>query len=715
MPLLFPNRPHWDDDGTFIPAPGGPEICTCPPIAASNLCVQCLSLNLRHLIFCSPERKQEDLGRLDAMLARPECDFCSLVALGCRQLWQGEWTGITETKCSLNSVDISRQLKNGYALQITAWHKNRSFQWMEFEVVIRPEGESSPVERKLEKHPNVHLEKMRTILADCEQNHEECKVTLNTLDEMMVIDIENLNIVDAPTECRYCALSYVWGKSSKRWLTLTKDNAASLRAPNSLVGGSLSQTILDAIQVCKELGECYLWVDSLCIVQDDPVNQMRQIDIMDMIYASATVTLVAAAGDHADTGLPGVSVWAREATRQTITIQDMEVSNALPRLKDMIEVSVWNTRGWTYQERMFSHRCICFTESQAYYGCSQGVQYEEADRLARTIWTTESFKKKLQSGTFMELYTNNVTDYTLRSLTSQADIIRAFRGVLNDMSRKYTETFHAGLPAGQFEQALMWQKSRQSRAGDRSQIAPSWSWASAGSPIKYTIPEVGIHVSPTPLPAYWPDGEEPSQISTTWFLNTDGRLVTLKSDTHRDNLSQSSLSLSPATPPNELQSLALQESGRLLFSAQHVYMNLRNSVPYKTKDTWWTDYVADIDLSQISILSIILPGTESDNLAGFIEMEKPWAETSLDNPQGEWEFLAISLTTSKSDDFMHYHLMQQRGLNVPVVWRRNVRQLVMHVMLVERNEGVARRLGVGKIFLDMWERAAPETSWIVLG
>lgn len=133
------------------------------------------------------------------------------------------------------------------------------------------------------------------------------------------------------------------------------------------------------------------------------------------------------------------------------------------------------------------------------------------------------------------------------------------------------------------------------------------------------------------------------------------------------------------------------------------------------QDSWWTDYVNDVDLSQISILSILLPGTDSGNLAGFIEMDKQWAETSLNDSQREWDFLAISLATSKSGDFMHYHLTQQRNVNYPLVWSMNVRQLVVHVMMVERVDGVSRRLGVGKVFLDMWERAAPQISWVVLG
>jgi hypothetical protein len=586
-----------------------------------------------------------------------------------------------------------------YALQITALHKNRQWQWPEFEVVARKDGKSDFVERKFEVYAKTDFEKLRSVLMDCEKTHEKCQVALKTPNEMSVIDLESMNVVSAPAECRYCALSYVWGKPSKAWLTLTRANTDSIRLPNSLVGekgANLPRIILDTIQVCRELGERFLWVDSLCIEQDDPVRQKSQIDIMDAIYASATLTIVAAAGNHADSGLPGVSTWTRDTLRQTITMQDMEVSNALPRLRDMIEVSMWNSRGWTYQERIFSHRCLVFTESQTYYGCSQGVHYEKADRLARTSWTTERFTRKSQTGTFMELYTDNVTDYTLRSLTSQADILRAFQGVMNDMSRQHNQIFHSGLPEGTFEEALMWQKTRQSTGSDGLQIAPSWSWASAGSPIKYTIPEVRIHLSSTPLPSFWQDGEGPSQFFITWFLNIDGSLVALKSDMPQDSSSKASPLQSPEQSPHGFQDLALQKPGRLLFSTQRVYMNLRNSVPYTTKDTWWTDYVYDINLSELSLLSILLPGTKSDNLAGFIEMEKQWAECLSRDPQREWEFLAISLTTSKSDDYMHYHLTQQRNVHAPLVWSRNVRALVVHVMLIEREEGVARRLGVGK-------------------
>jgi hypothetical protein len=100
---------------------------------------------------------------------------------------------------------------------------------------------------------------------------------------MWVIDLQKMSIGPAPVDCRYIALSYVWGRITEKWLTLTRENMVLMRERNSLLEARLPQTIRDTIQLCTDLGERYLWVDSLCIVQDDPVFQKQQIDIMDEI------------------------------------------------------------------------------------------------------------------------------------------------------------------------------------------------------------------------------------------------------------------------------------------------------------------------------------------------------------------------------------------------------------------------------------------------
>ncbi|KAF2092486.1 heterokaryon incompatibility [Rhizodiscina lignyota] len=78
---------------------------------------------------------------------------------------------------------------------------------------------------------------------------------------------------------RYVALSYVWGDavhSSK--LRASRSNITDLHVLGSLKSEHLPATIEDAITICKRLDQRFLWVDSLCVVQDDAVDQKEQIN-----------------------------------------------------------------------------------------------------------------------------------------------------------------------------------------------------------------------------------------------------------------------------------------------------------------------------------------------------------------------------------------------------------------------------------------------------
>lgn len=107
-----------------------------------------------------------------------------------------------------------------------------------------------------------------------------------------VVDALSRCIVDAPAACSYVALSYVWG-TAKQLL-----NEARNRPRLSRAGGlddshsDIPQTIKDAMLLCVSLGYQYLWVDALCIMQDDADDKMLQIHNMDIIYNRAALTIV---------------------------------------------------------------------------------------------------------------------------------------------------------------------------------------------------------------------------------------------------------------------------------------------------------------------------------------------------------------------------------------------------------------------------------------
>lgn len=113
-----------------------------------------------------------------------------------------------------------------------------------------------------------------------------------------VIDVIRKNIVPAPPGCRYLALSYVWGKPLLHQKTTAttrkalKSNVAELSKEGGLACLELPRTIRNAMTLTEELEEQYLWVDALCIVQDDVEDVQRQTAAMDSIYAGASLTIV---------------------------------------------------------------------------------------------------------------------------------------------------------------------------------------------------------------------------------------------------------------------------------------------------------------------------------------------------------------------------------------------------------------------------------------
>jgi hypothetical protein len=118
---------------------------------------------------------------------------------------------------------------------------------------------------------------------------------------MGFIDVRRKCVATVASLCEYAVLSYVWGGTN--FLTLQRDNISQLETPGSLASVTLPKTIDHAMQVTRSLGLDWLWIDSLCIIQNDPVDQARLIGHMDLIYTKAAVTVVAAGPNGADDGL----------------------------------------------------------------------------------------------------------------------------------------------------------------------------------------------------------------------------------------------------------------------------------------------------------------------------------------------------------------------------------------------------------------------------
>jgi hypothetical protein len=167
-------------------------------------------------------------------------------------------------------------------------------------------------------HP-IKLGTIKTWIKTCESTHDnhcfnsEARVFGKPV---WLIDVLNSCVVPAGAY-RYFALSYTWGTAECNSLTLS--NLSALQKPGSLSTITLARTVKDAINLTARLGYQYLWVDKLCIVQDDLEEKMAQIHAMRAVYAGAFLTIVAAQGS--DASVPIYSSLVDEQDCEPICVQ----------------------------------------------------------------------------------------------------------------------------------------------------------------------------------------------------------------------------------------------------------------------------------------------------------------------------------------------------------------------------------------------------------
>ncbi|KAK3398838.1 heterokaryon incompatibility protein-domain-containing protein [Sordaria brevicollis] len=174
----------------------------------------------------------------------------------------------------------------------------------------------------------------------------------------------NTSSVEQSKAPEYVTLSYVWGQAPCEGPFIGQQQL-SLPHP-------LPLTISDTIQVVQCLGYRYLWIDRYCIPQDDLPAKQIQIENMGRIFSRSVMTIIAAAGEGPEYGLPGVSERPRaeQLTVQVDATDGKGISLALYEMpKTAIEGSKWFTRGWTYQEGLLSRRRLVFMDKMVYFQC----------------------------------------------------------------------------------------------------------------------------------------------------------------------------------------------------------------------------------------------------------------------------------------------------------------------------------------------------------
>lgn len=349
--------------------------------------------------------------------------------------------------------------------------------------------------------PNpISLPNLTAWLDDCRHNHgDECNDLLMPMvapPGLRLIDTQLNRIVDWTTpNADYVALSYCWAAATPETtsptpadeLQLQLDNIDLLSRDHGLDISRLPPVLADAIQLCRDLGKRYLWVDRLCIIQDDAKSKHSQITAMDRIYHMADFTIVALSSKP---GLPGVSSHPKDTSPEALYgLWDGPFESSIglaygPAADRAIRGSRWDARGWTFQERKLSRRLVFVDDQRAYFSCYQGARWEHDTRVgADTVH--DSSTSGLQVEPSFVAYACCAIPYSMRELSFRSDILNAFAGVGNVLSSRMETEMLFGIPERYLLQGLLWRSDDFAVGRDETLGIPSWSWASWDGIVDY--------------------------------------------------------------------------------------------------------------------------------------------------------------------------------------------------------------------------------------
>ncbi|OIW28098.1 HET-domain-containing protein [Coniochaeta ligniaria NRRL 30616] len=300
-----------------------------------------------------------------------------------------------------------------------------------------------------------------------------------------VIDLELERVVPEALDTRYVALSYVWGQLPM--FRLLKSNFEQLSREGGLAGvlGALPRTILDAMQFVKSLGIRFLWVDALCLIQDDENDVEIGMEVMNSVYQGSYFTIIAASGNDATSGLPGVRPASRVASQTTVDL-DPSGNGLKLTLQHSIDWhlkrSVYSQRGWTLQELVLPRRTVIFINKQVYFRCQEANWAEEttADAFTHHLDPDDGNISRIPGPLDGRLqswwaYQKLLEEYSSREIRFDGDTLRATAGVLRPLCAGMETRMLEGLPGHYLDNALLFISGR----GDlrRRPGFASFSWA----------------------------------------------------------------------------------------------------------------------------------------------------------------------------------------------------------------------------------------------
>lgn len=326
---------------------------------------------------------------------------------------------------------------------------------------------------------------------DCKENHEACGLSCASNFPTRVLDIQGHDarlVEDLTEKGNYVALSHCWGE---RDIFKTIRNTFQLHK-ECIKLRSMPQNFKDAIHISKLLGYKYIWIDSLCIIQEDNQDWAEQSGHMEDVYHNADLVIAATCASNSKEGfLVGDRPTYREGT-VSITLQDTDKPTIFYyRLTPphRCREGPLDRRGWAFQERLCARRYVSFGPREVTWSCQTTTRcecdsVEVVDENRR--YRERNLELYLPHTPAQELHGHWRRDivpfYTQRELTKSSDKLRALSAIAAWFGRKLKSNYIVGLWEQDLILDLLWSTKKPGRREEfegPSKIyynAPTWTW-----------------------------------------------------------------------------------------------------------------------------------------------------------------------------------------------------------------------------------------------
>lgn len=471
------------------------------------------------------------------------CNFCTVLFRGFQHFWDSvyerDWTEIYRPETT-----VTVRLSPGTYGDVTL-SKDENWITPQYQIMSL-EGTDSSFELALRilklvgtHHPwqifksiplrldDIMTEERRRVLLswvrNCSDNHDVCRSPCSGTPRRL-IEIKPLStrryalavkdFVSTDERPHYLTLSHSWAVSRAKDSATLDSNITERMKSLPLV--ELSKTLQDAVKITAWLGFRYIWIDSICIIQNNDEDKQQELSVMGGIYAGSYITLAAQShpGSTRDHGM-----FLRRDLFLEVKGQDAQHGSEFSTfVKPLFPHGPDNPRSltgraWCVQERLLSPRVLHFRKWEVMFECNQAYhcECEEMEfsklphepeepekklkqtlngvlRPTRPLYNDDSPEPEDLEAKAWENWHDVVEEYSRASLSYPTDRLPALSGIASRMPQAWGP-YIAGLWSKNLLWELLWDHPNFARGPryrwgrTRKYVAPSFSWAATSGGI----------------------------------------------------------------------------------------------------------------------------------------------------------------------------------------------------------------------------------------